>query len=123
MVATAPVPELRGELSVSFQGKAGARKAMIYDPLSHRYFELSKQSTMLLQNWSLGTQDAIMKACQRVGHAVSESAIETLSQFLVLNGLARHPGAAQGFSLWHLQQSKSKRSKHDFLRCCFFAYL
>lgn len=114
------VPELRGELNVSFQGKAGARKAIIYDPLSHRYYELSRQSTMLLQNWPLGTQDAILKACQRVGHVVSESAIETLSQFLVLNGLARHPGAAQGFSLWHMQQAQKKTFQARFSALLFF---
>ena len=116
---TGPVPELRGELSISFRADKGIAKALIYDPLSHRYFELSHQSTALIQNWSLRDPATILQSTKAIGAAASEAAIESLSKFLVENGLAKHPGSGQGFALWHMQQAQKKTMTARFASLIF----
>ncbi len=114
-----PVPELRGELAISFRGTPGAASALIYDPLSHRYFELSHDSTVLIQNWSLQDPAAIIRAAKAIGVSVTDAAIEALSKFLVENGLVKHPGARQGFTLWHKQRAQKKTLMARFSRLIF----
>lgn len=117
-----PVAKLRGELTISFFGEAGARQATIYDPITHRYFELSKKSTALIQNWAMGDAAAILNAAKTMCEDVTETTLETLSRFLVLNGLIKHPGASQGFDLWHKQLSQAKSVSALFASILFFRW-
>ncbi len=83
----AALPYLRNDLNLRLLGSSGKRRVQIYDPLSHRYFDLGSDSTKLLSHWHLRDPALVVQAATKAGVTGTQNALEGLAKFLTQNGL------------------------------------
>lgn len=120
--ADTPLPPLRQDLRLFPQAPdhTGAAAAMIYDPVQHSYFRMSGRALELLSRWSAGTSGRLAARMRTESRQdVHPADIESVSRFLVANGLAaRHAGAAAELEAAYRSRKFVpvwKRAVHNYL--------
>lgn len=91
--APATLPELRQELMLlrGPSGKAGS-SWLIYDPVRHRYFQVSREAMDLLEHWKPEPADAFAKRCATwLDRDVAVPDVDRLASFLAINHLVLEP--------------------------------
>ncbi|MEQ1648373.1 MAG: HlyD family efflux transporter periplasmic adaptor subunit [Hyphomicrobiaceae bacterium] len=101
--STYPLPELRQELRLHEGPRDdGHRTWIIYDPLRHRYFQISRQAFEILTLWrSSPVSEFAVEARQVLGWPVDVQNVEEIAKFILANNLAVDPpgGDAKVYSL------------------------
>ena len=107
-----PLAPLRDDLVLSrgAQSINGEPRWLIYDPVRHRYYEITEPSFELLTEWGAFTASVLKsKIWERYGRKVEDQAIEDLNRFLYANSLSDTPQS--GDSRQYLEQAQhAKRS-------------
>lgn len=107
-----PLAPLRDDLVLQRGAPAitGEPRWLIYDPIRHRYFEITEQFFELLAVWGARTRAALKADAERsYGRSIDDEQIDELTQFLHANSLTDAP--ANGDSLAYLEQAeKAQRS-------------
>lgn len=111
--ATYQLPELRQELRLHEGPRdEGHRTWIIYDPLRHRYFQVSRQAFDLLTVWRSGPANGFAtEARQMLDWPVEDKHIDDLAKFIIANNLSVDPpgGDAQAYA------QQARRSNHGSL--------
>lgn len=87
------LPELRQELRLS-DGPAGegARTWIVYDPVRHRYFQISRHAFELLSHWRSVDVEAFQHDVQsELGRPVDRREVDELARFVLANNLTVEP--------------------------------
>lgn len=116
------LPPLRQDLDLSPTGRDrdNVLRYVIYDPVAHRYFELSARAVTLLSNWTLGTLDRLQSTLVKKGEEPpSEQEIEALVTFLRKNLLLQ---TTPSEPLANIQRNRGplKRAQMEVIRLLFF---
>ncbi|MEO1206401.1 MAG: HlyD family efflux transporter periplasmic adaptor subunit [Pseudomonadota bacterium] len=115
------LPELRPELTLhAGPMRFGDRNWVIYDPIRHRYFQVSHDAFALLKLWKAGEIDVFRARVEtQLDRCVDASEIEALTTFLFANNLTLTP--AGGDVLNYARQIKRQhqgvwqRMMHQYL--------
>lgn len=110
------LPVLREDLEIRFLSRNGAAVAQLYDPLRHRFFELSESSTLILRLWSAGTQSALMAAAAKVKAVFSPDDLEMFRRFLISNNLVK---AGQNTAVLYRQRQSANSFRARFSKTLF----
>ncbi|MEP4197842.1 MAG: HlyD family efflux transporter periplasmic adaptor subunit [Aliishimia sp.] len=110
------LPILREDLEIRFLSRNGAAIAQLYDPLRHRFFELSESSTLILRLWSSGTQSALMAAAAKIKAAFSPDDLEVFRRFLISNNLVK---AGQNTAVLYRQRQHANSFRARFSKTLF----
>lgn len=110
------LPGLREDLEIRFLSRNGAAVAQLYDPLRHRFFDLSENSTMMLRLWGAGTQTALMAAAARVRAAFTPNDLEVFRRFLISNNLVK---TGQSTALLDRQRQQANSFRARFSKVLF----
>ncbi len=118
----APLPKIRMELQLTKGAtlQDGSPGWMLFDPVRHKYFQLSQDDVTLLNLWPEGDiQSIATKAMQIFGRPLHNEEIEEFFKFLVSNGLTEDSaqGSYTDFYEQHKagQQSWHKKLLHSYL--------
>ena len=111
------LPSLREDLEIQFRSQNGTASAQLYDPLRHRYFELSENSTLILRLWSAGTKTAVMAAAAQVKEVFSADDLERFRRFLISNNLVK---AGQNKAVLYSQRKHANSYRARFSKALFF---
>lgn len=87
------LPPLRQDLSIYPIGRDGLGEvvAALYDPVAHKYFELSQDSVALLSHWAKGTAEAVQISLKKAGlEPPNTEEIQHFMRFLEGNNLLMH---------------------------------
>lgn len=93
MQADAPaLPELRQELRLH-AGPHGAMPSwLVYDPVRHRYFQITAEAFELLGLWAAEPPEALAaRATAELGRTVTATEVSELARFVIANNLALTP--------------------------------
>lgn len=92
------LPELRPELFLfpAAPDPEGRPHWVIYDPLRHRYFQISEQDLNLLALFPLGNGDNVRRHLQQTGLSYDFDGMNDLIKFLNENQLVLNHGKAKG---------------------------
>lgn len=104
------LPLLRDELQIQSVGvnRDGMPTWVIYDPVRHSYFKISKRFVALMEGWKAGTINKLRSHLEKAeGFAPTVSEIRSLSDFLIQNELARIPAKGAGAALLLRRDSRS----------------
>jgi putative peptide zinc metalloprotease protein len=105
------LPALRQELRL-LPGPVGTgeQSRLIYDPVRHRYYQISKSAFELLQLWSSGPADALVKRAQaELERPVAEAEVAEIVKFVFANHLSLEPANDDALSLAK-QEARTQRS-------------
>lgn len=115
------LPELRQELRL-FAGPRGGKSLdwLIYDPVRHRYFQLSRAAFELLERWRAEpAAEFAARAAHDLERDVPMEHINELARFLIANNLALEPpsGDPRAFAAQEAQSRYSPIAKlaHNYL--------
>ncbi|WP_281993533.1 HlyD family efflux transporter periplasmic adaptor subunit [Sulfitobacter geojensis] len=111
-----PLPHLRDDLEIQFILRNGATIAQLYDPLRHRFFELSENSTMILRLWSSGTYAKLMEAAAKVKATFSPDELEVFRRFLLSNYLVK---AGRNTAVLYRQRQHASSFRARFSKVLF----
>jgi len=81
------LPPLREDLHLRAFHENGERLTQIYDPLTHRYFDINAASTRLLQFWLLRHPQKVLENTAKSGIEGAQQVLEGFTKFLIQNGL------------------------------------
>jgi putative peptide zinc metalloprotease protein len=110
------LPSLREDLEIQFRSQNGTASAQLYDPLRHRYFELSESSTLILRLWSAGTKTAVMAAAAQIKEVFSADDLERFRRFLISNNLVK---AGQNKAVLYSQRKHANSYRSRFSKVLF----
>lgn len=87
------LPELRQELRLFRGPQSGTEQAwLLYDPVRHRYYQISRRAFELLERWRPEPADALAKRSgSELERPVSADEVNELAHFIVANNLALAP--------------------------------
>lgn len=105
-----PLPKLRSDLSLlpGARSSSGEPRWLIYDPVRHRYFEISETAFELLSVWSDNPRHSLKRKVNENFNRSDceiESAIDDLIHFITANSLTDEPPG--GDSRAYLEQSRN----------------
>lgn len=106
-----PLPDIRQELKL-LRGPSGQLGStwLIYDPVRHRYFQVSREAIDLLELWQAEPVDAFATRCSAaLDRDVKISDVISLTDFLVANNLVLLPPHGDARAFAH-QKSGSRRA-------------
>jgi putative peptide zinc metalloprotease protein len=105
-----PLARLRDDLALRPGAPTinGEPRWLIYDPVRHRYFEITEHAFELLALWPDATADSLkQRARMRYQRIVDDEEIEELSRFLLENSLSDEPAGGNARS--YLEQAETAR--------------
>ncbi|MEZ5925848.1 MAG: hypothetical protein R3D57_15845 [Hyphomicrobiaceae bacterium] len=115
------LPALRQELRL-LPGPAGRGEPgrLIYDPIRHRYFQISVSVFELLKCWKAGPAGALIdRAEASLQRPVTEGEVMEIAKFLIVNQLTEEPPKGDAVSLakqeQRLRRSLLSRIVHGYL--------
>lgn len=115
------LPELRQELRLHAGPKDGASGSwLIYDPVRHRYFQVTPSTFQLIERWRPEAFDTFAKRVELdLGRPVSIAEISELAEFVITNHLSVVPARGDARSLADREaathQSPLHRAIHSYL--------
>lgn len=116
-----PLPELRQELRLH-RGPDGTRVAswLIYDPIRHRYFEVSREVIYLLERWRAEPAGDFAARCTaELDRNVAVTDVNHVVAFLITNNLVLIPPSGGALDLARQQaktaQTVTSRLIHNYL--------
>ncbi len=115
------LPPLREDLDIQLRREGGETFAQLYDPLRHRYYDLTAASTQMLRFWRLGQGEAVLSEVQKSNRAMSltQTDLDVFQRFLTANNLVRL-GSSTEFLKKQRQQASSFRAR--FGKLMFFRF-
>ena len=105
-----PLARLRDDLTLRPGAPTinGEQRWLIYDPMRHRYFEITEPAFELLTLWTDSTTESIkLRANAKYRRLVEDEEIEELTRFLLTNSLTDEP--VDGNALSYAEQAKNGR--------------
>lgn len=121
MQADAPaLPELRQELRLHAGPHGPVPSWLVYDPVRHRYFQISTAAFELLGLWAPETAEALAaRAAAELGRPVDVEEVSELARFIIANNLALAPPQDDARMLARqeagLQRSWASHVVHSYL--------
>lgn len=106
------LPAMREDLRLyrGAPGDDGTPMWVMFDPLRHRYFQLSRRALELLRYWRSGESAAVIaERAQADGVAVYSDEVAALARFLLDNGLAVSATPADSARLEQQHQAQQTR--------------
>ncbi|MFW2590136.1 HlyD family efflux transporter periplasmic adaptor subunit [Sagittula sp. SSi028] len=103
-----PLPLLRDDLQIGRSAKlvTGAPSWVLYDPISHRYFEVNRRVIDLLNLWPNGTEERLkVSALAQSLATVNDDELSSLKAFLIKNRLVQMPGRGAAQQLAQFEAS------------------
>lgn len=87
------LPELRQELRLHEGPSGGAERCwLIYDPIRHRYFQVSHRAFQIIERWCAQPSTELAARCQReLDRSVSAAEVDEIAAFILANSLAVAP--------------------------------
>jgi putative peptide zinc metalloprotease protein len=106
------LPELRQELRLHAGPRGdGSLHWLIYDPVRHRYFHVSRSVFELLEHWRPEPMDAFTeRAARDLDRSVSDEDVKAIVTFMMANNLCLQPPKDDPLAL-ALQERKARRSR------------
>lgn len=115
------LPALREDLQIMAGTRQlnGLQSWVIFDPLRHRYFQISFLAVQIMNHWRKGSAEVIAAELKKLDIPVAISDIEDLENFLYLNNLtleARN-GDAKSFAAQAMATKKTwlQQAVHGYL--------